>query len=1082
MPQIEFYSAGPDSRFSTQDDIVARFPLGNPFRAVGVKINQAIQNYDQREPGFLATFAALKAELKTLGVDFDALRDHWGHPYRLEWQILKEDYDDDSYFSVIVKSAGPNGRFELPGDLTSDDFTVWAESVEQLDQLADPVDDIGWAYHRQYDHFPRNHTEWNQALRLPRRFHQKLIDPWGRPFLLKFEVKTDRVFQIPQAQPGHSEYLASFHWPLIPTGTMYLRKAVVSFSSSGPDRRPGTTDDFIALTYEEPILPIVKLHSTSNRRLSGHQPRKAGLIAGILTDGTGVALAEESVEIRMDSWKEGIKARTDVEGKFQFVDLQPGLYSLNIQMAGYRPVLISNISVIAGYLTPICQKIVLQPYDPSTASEVISVTAGKTGPDLPYQKGPARSDTSQLLTTPRIRKDFPETLYWLPELVTDQQGRAQVQFPVADAMTTWKCAVIATTLDGRQAMTQTDVQVTQPFFVEADLPSHLTEGDIIHLPVVVRNYLPVPQTITVELKLPPEVRLVGQPHQQLQLQANTSTRLFFQIRAEKPLTDGRVQIIARGSQFSDAVEQPFSVRPDGPEILQTVSRNFTGHTQVEVVIPASARKTQSRAELKLYPNAISHVLTCLTGMLQQPYGCAEQTISTTIPNLLLLHYLKLNHIEHHPQEGFALHNLQAGYQRLLQFQHNDGGFGYFPTSSRDMALTAYVMHFLQDAQSFVVVDRNVLHTAGNWLLRQQKPDGSWAGSPQLTGYIARMLTQLPDASDSVERALQYLSTQAETTQEAYPLAQIALAAQAASHQPLAQKVISRLKALAIPAESAVFWNNPQETLFFGYGKTGRLETTALALEALGKTDASSGLIGKGWLYLLENKDFYGGWYSTYATAQTLRALQTAFGSQQTTDTRIKVLVNGEQVTEFDLSARNDQPMAINLAEKLTAEHNTIELQQTGGQLPLTMQVTAPYFLSWESAKSALTQHSATRGKLTLKVGFSQTNAPTGTPITCAVDISRQFSPDAYHHGMYLAEIGLPPGAIVDRESLNRALQQSSGSIHQYELQPGRVIFYLNSWNHQAQFTFSFSLKFPLTAQSMPFMVYDYYNPEEQVTV
>ena len=1082
LPQIEFYSAGPDSKFSTQDDIVVRFPLGNPFRAVGVKINQAIQNYDQREHGFLATFAALKAELKTLGVDFDALRDQWGHPYRLEWHNLKAEYDDDACFSVVIKSGGPNGRFEPPDAPASDDFPVWAESIIRLDDFAGSIDDIARIYRHQHKHFPRNRAEWNQALQLPRR-PKNLTDPWGRPFSPKFEIKTDRMFQIPHVQPGHSEYLASFHWPLIPAGTMSIRKAVVSFSSSGPDRRPGTADDFIALTYEEPILPIVKLHSTSNRQLSDHQPRKAGLMAGILTNEIGLVLAGADVELRrMDSRDKGIKAWADSEGKFQFVDLQPGLYSLNIQVDGYRSVSISSIPVIAGHLTPVCQKISLQPYDPSTASEVISVTAGETGPNLPRQKMPARSDTSQLLTTPRIRKDFPETLYWLPELVTDQQGRAQVQFPVADAMTTWKCAVIATTLDGRQAVTQTDLQVTQPFFVEADLPSRLTEGDLIHLPVVVRNYVSVPQTVTVELKLPPEVTLVGQPHQQLQLQATTSTRLFFQIRAEKPLTDGRIQIIARGSQFSDAVEQPFSIRPDGPEILQTVSRSFSGQTQVEVVIPASARKTQSTTELKLYPNAVSHVLTCLTGMLQQPYGCAEQTISTTIPNLLLLHYLKLNHIEHHPQKGVAMQNLQAGYQRLLQFQHSDGGFGYFSTSSRDMALTAYVVQFLQDAQPFVVVNRNVLHTAAHWLLRQQKADGSWAGSPQLTGYITRMLTQLPNTSDSVGQALHYLSTQVETTQEAYTLAQTALAAQATSNQPLAQKAISRLKALAIPTESAVFWNNPRETLFFGYGRTGRLETTALALEALGKTEASSELIGKGWLYLLENKDFYGGWYSTYATAQTLRALQTAFGSHQTTETRIKVLVNGEPVNEFDVSARDDQPIAINLAEKLTAEHNTIELQQIGGQLPLTMQITAPYFLSWASAKSALTQHSATCGKLTLKVGLSQANAPTSTPITCAVDIFRQFSPDAYHHGMYLAEIGLPPGAIVDRESLNRALQQSSGSISQYELQPGRVIFYLNSWNHQAHFTFSFSLKFPLAAQSMPSRVYDYYNPEEQVTV
>jgi hypothetical protein len=44
------------------------------------------------------------------------------------------------------------------------------------------------------------------------------------------------------------------------------------------------------------------------------------------------------------------------------------------------------------------------------------------------------------------------------------------------------------------------------------------------------------------------------------------------------------------------------------------------------------------------------------------------------------------------------------------------------------------------------------------------------------------------------------------------------------------------------------------------------------------------------------------------------------------------------------------------------------------------------------------------------------------------------------YGMMLAEIGLPPGFEIDRESLETA--RETGSIQGYEVQPDRIVFYV----------------------------------------
>jgi hypothetical protein len=104
--------------------------------------------------------------------------------------------------------------------------------------------------------------------------------------------------------------------------------------------------------------------------------------------------------------------------------------------------------------------------------------------------------TKQQFFTPRPREYFPETLLWNPELTTDKKGRAQLDFKLADNITTGKMSVIGSTSDGEITTAETKIRSFQPFFANLDPPRVLTEGDRISLPVVLRNYLDLKQAVT----------------------------------------------------------------------------------------------------------------------------------------------------------------------------------------------------------------------------------------------------------------------------------------------------------------------------------------------------------------------------------------------------------------------------------------------------------------------------------------------------------------------------------------------------------------------------------------------------------
>jgi hypothetical protein len=79
---------------------------------------------------------------------------------------------------------------------------------------------------------------------------------------------------------------------------------------------------------------------------------------------------------------------------------------------------------------------------------------------------------------PRLRQFFPETLYWNPAVLTDESGRAQVDIPMADSITTWRLTALASSQDGRLGFTTQGLRVFQDFFVDVDLPVSLTQGEL----------------------------------------------------------------------------------------------------------------------------------------------------------------------------------------------------------------------------------------------------------------------------------------------------------------------------------------------------------------------------------------------------------------------------------------------------------------------------------------------------------------------------------------------------------------------------------------------------------------------------
>jgi uncharacterized protein YfaS (alpha-2-macroglobulin family) len=113
------------------------------------------------------------------------------------------------------------------------------------------------------------------------------------------------------------------------------------------------------------------------------------------------------------------------------------------------------------------------------------------------------------------------------------------------------------------------------------------------------------------------------------------------------------------------------------------------------------------------------------------------------------------------------------------------------------------------------------------------------------------------------------------------------------------------------------------------------------------------------------------------------------------------------------------------------------------------------------------------------VRHDRTEAALNEEVACQVEAERVGFGG---YGMMLAEIGLPPGAEVDRPSLEKTVKDSQWSINRYDILPDRLLVYLWPQGGGTKFSFKFRPRFGLRALTAPSVVYDYYNPEAHATL
>jgi hypothetical protein len=1078
-------SPGPDRRLGTADDIdiTTEWPY---FAAHEAAVERAASRYFERTGSFLRDTATLSSELLPGEGTPDTWRDPWGHAYRTTFETAGR------CAAISFTSGGPNGVFEASGARRRDDVLVARVCTDYFAKPRQRLEDV--LRRREGAAFPRDEAELEALLCEAGIDLVDWRDPWGRRYYT--QVSVGAWYSTVTHIESYVDYQARQRHRRRETGAT-MRSVELHIRSRGPSESDRSDDFDVALvrrTFTEPSdepnvkqaiqEPIVKVGT--------------GALRGVVTDAQGAVLRRARVEARRAQPSESHVAITDDVGRYELRDLPADWYVVTIAAAGMRLVTIADVPVRDGQATPLDASLDVGVMSEQIEVEAASLPVQTVGCAVVGEIASRTAGTTHPAATPPLRQYFPETLYWQPALETDATGHARVRFPLADSITTWKVQAIGSTEDGKVGSADVDVTAFQPFFVDNNPPPVLTAGDEIDLDLVARNYAAKAQKVDVTLDPAGWMSARGASRQSVTVPPGDAARATFHVRAAHVTAAGPVRVSAVAAGASDAVEKRVTVHPDGEERTVVESALFDESTSIDLTVPADAVREGTRAWVQLAPDLRTHVLEAVEAVMARPHGCAEQTISSSFPSLFALRLLGTD--DRTPVGVRARRYLEVGYRALLDFQNAAGGFGYWRGSTADAAVTAYALRFLVAARAYVPVDATesdqAVNRARDWLLREQRANGSWSDidsgaadvrTVRRTALIARVLAGLPrDTSAAgteplrraLKRARAYLEPQVDDLDDPYSIGTYAAIALAEDDRDEVGRAAARLRALAHEESGAAFWDATDVTPFYGWGRLGRIEATALAVEALAEAgDATDrGLIVRGTTFLLHQQDRYGIWWSTQATVNVLEGIVAQLGEirPRAAADRIEVTVNGTPAKTLDVPSGALGLLTADLTPYVTPGGNHITLRRRGGGPTASAQAIATYYTPWAIAASRRPE-----APLRLALSYDSPNAPVGTWVHVRITAERTGSSG---YGMMLAEIGLPPGADVDRASLDEAVAQSGWDLSRYDVLPDRVIFYVWPRAGGTTFTFRFRPRLSGDVLTAASSLYDYYNPDAHVAV
>uniref|UniRef100_A0A8P4GBH0 Alpha-2-macroglobulin-like n=1 Tax=Dicentrarchus labrax TaxID=13489 RepID=A0A8P4GBH0_DICLA len=719
-----------------------------------------------------------------------------------------------------------------------------------------------------------------------------------------------------------------------------------------------------------------------------------------------------------------------------------------------------------------------------------------------YHQALKHGFSPQLPPIETVRTFFPET--WIWDLVeVGESGTKDVSLTVPDTITTWETEAFCLSPLGFGLAPRKEIKVFQPFFLELSLPYSIIRGEHFELKATTFNYLSscimvtVTPTPSLDYTLTP---LSGDQYTSCLCGNERKTLSWTMAPSALGVMNVSVRAEALASQAScdneivsvpdrgriDVVTRSLIVKAEGTEMTKTYNWLLCPKGQYEetdVQLPDNMIDGSARATLSVLGDILGRALNNLDGLLRMPYGCGEQNMALLAPNIYILQYLKNTQQLTPAIKEKATNFLTSGYQRQLNYKHQNGAYSTFGSGAGNTWLTAFVLRSFAKAQSFIYIDPTNIEESKTWLKRKQRENGCFEQSGKLfnnrmkggvsdevtlSAYITAGFLEMntPVKDPVVNQSLSCLKESISDLSNTYTTALLAYVFTLAGDMETRAHLLKHLDTVALNQGGFLHWS-----------QTATETSASLSVEIssyvlLAKLSASPTAEDLGYAarivrWITGQQNYYGGFSSTQDTVVALQALAlySSLVFSPGGSSTVTVQSPSGQLT-FGVNQDNKLLYQEEVLKDMTGKYSLVVQGNACASVQISLHYNIPTpadvtTLSVEVKPEADCTGKSQRPKLTLKYSGKENTT-----------------------NMVILDIKILSGFVPDPESLKRVSYYSALLVDRVEQKEDHVLVYIQELPKDIPINHSLELIQELPVQNLKpavVKIYDYYQPSKTLS-
>ena len=552
-----------------------------------------------------------------------------------------------------------------------------------------------------------------------------------------------------------------------------------------------------------------------------------------------------------------------------------------------------------------------------------------------------------------VRSDFKDTAYWEARLMTDAGGRASVEVPLPDNVTTWRMHSKAATTDTRVGQADADIVARLPLIVRPITPRFFTAGDSLSLGANVNNNTDTPIEATVSLEAT-GLTINDPPEQNVTVPADSRIVVRWSVTANDA-TAADLTFRVSGGDFSDASKPTIGVGPqsllpiyrfDGRDFVATAGELDAAGRRVEALVLPEGVDTQHGAALvRLQPSlaaAIIETFEIINDPLLPFVECASSLADRLLYNTAVEKAIRDLDIEMGNMAGLLSAQNSNDATKLAGFQKIDGGWGWCFSDDSDQWISAQSLLALTRASELGhEVDQDVIDGGVEYVQNQLEPVTA-LGDASEANRQAFMLYVLAEAGEPATQEVDALFDEHRALLDPYAKALLALAYEASGAAGANQgALLTDLNDEVIMSATGAHWEDAEQDFL---NLSSDIRGTAMVIDALSQLQPDSPLLPPAVRWLMVGRQAET-WTTLHTTAWSVAALSdwmVASGELEP-DFAYDLLVNlGSRAsgafTPDDVTASEEVEIPLN--ELLAGDTNFFDFQrgEGNGRLYYTMRL------------------------------------------------------------------------------------------------------------------------------------------------